>query len=113
VADGKLALNDSPRKYLDGAPDAWQPITIAQLMSHTAGLVRESPAFEFLKQQPDAELIRAAYNVPLNAPPGTKWDYSNLGYFMLAEIIHRVSGKPWPDFLQDRLFKPLDMRATR
>jgi CubicO group peptidase (beta-lactamase class C family) len=49
----------------------------------------------------------------LNAPPGTKWDYSNLGYFILAEIVHRASGKSWPDFLQERLFKPLGMTTTR
>ncbi|MGH9221323.1 MAG: serine hydrolase domain-containing protein, partial [Vicinamibacterales bacterium] len=49
----------------------------------------------------------------LNAPPGDKYDYSNLGYYVLAEVIHMVSGKPWADFLHERVFAPLGMTSTR
>jgi CubicO group peptidase (beta-lactamase class C family) len=44
---------------------------------------------------------------------GEKWEYSNLGYFALAEIIARASGKPWGQYVQERIFKPLGMTSTR
>jgi hypothetical protein len=45
--------------------------------------------------------------------PGEKWSYSNANYFIIADIIRQVSGVPWPDFIRDRIFRPLNMRATR
>ena len=75
--------------------------------------MRESPGYDSLKTQSDADVIRKAYDVPLQSPPGEKWSYSNLGYFTLAEVIHRVSGQPWPQFMSERVFKPLGMTATR
>jgi D-alanyl-D-alanine carboxypeptidase len=113
VRDGKIRLDDPLAKYFDDAPEAWKPITLRQLLSHTSGLVRESPGFDGLKVQSDAEVIRKAYDVPLQSAPGEKWAYCNLGYFILAETIHRVSGQPWPQFMTERVFKPLGMTATR
>ena len=49
----------------------------------------------------------------LRFAPGEKWEYCNVGYFSLAEIIRKVSGKPWGDYLNERLFTPLEMNATR
>jgi len=112
-ADGKVGYEDSVRKYLDDAPVAWQPITVRQLMTHSAGLVREAPGFEGLKIQSDADTIRSAYGTPLAYAPGEDQQYSNLGYFILAEIITRASQKPWPQFIDERIFKPLGMNATR
>ncbi len=54
-----------------------------------------------------------AYSRPLESRPGEKWQYSNLGYFILAEVIRRVSGRPWSEFPHDRVFEPLGMDATR
>jgi D-alanyl-D-alanine carboxypeptidase len=112
-AEGKVGLDDSIRKYLDDAPETWQPITVRRVLSHTAGLGREAPGFDPLKVQSDLDTIRTAYAAPLAYSPGEKYQYSNLGYFVLAEIITRAAGKPWPEFIQDRIFAPLGMRATR
>ena len=113
IEDGKLALTDHISKYLEGTPDTWKEITIRHVLTHTSGLVREAPGFNPLKVQADADLIRTAFTVPLNFAPGAKWEYCNLGYFILAEIITRVSGKPWGEFLEERVFKPAEMNATR
>jgi len=110
--DGKLGLDDSIRRYIDDAPDAWQPITLRHLLTHTSGLIRETQDLQF-KAQADIDAVRAAYATPLLFKPGEKLSYSNLGYFALAEIISRVSGKPWPQFIQERIFAPLQMNATR
>lgn len=113
VRDGKVRLEDPVTAYFEDAPAAWKGITLRQLLSHTSGLVRESPGFDGLKVQSDADIIRKAYEVPLQSAPGEKWAYCNLGYFILAETIHRVSGQPWPQFMTERVFKPLGMAATR
>lgn len=112
VQEQRLTLDDPVSKHLEGTPTAWQPITIRHLLTHTAGLVRESPAFDPRKDVENAAIVRAVYAVPLRFPPGSKWEYSNAGYFALAEIITRVAGQPWPDFVQQRIFKPAGMTST-
>lgn len=113
AADGKLALTDSIGKFLERAPDTWNGVTVQHVLSHTSGLAREAPGFDALKVQPDIDVIRSAYGGALAFSPGERWQYSNLGYFVLAEIISRASGKPWPEFLTERVFRPLGMTATR
>ena len=113
VQEGRLSLSDRASKYLPDAPETWHEITLRRLLSHTGGLVREGPAFNPLKIQPDIAIIRSAYPLALVFSPGAQWQYSNLGFFTAAEIVARVSGEPWPDFLADRIFRPLHMDATR
>jgi CubicO group peptidase (beta-lactamase class C family) len=113
VEEGRISLDDKISKFLEGTPDTWKDITVRHLLTHTSGIVREAPGFDPLKIQNDADVIKTAYSLPLRFAPGEKYEYCNVGYFSLAEIIHKVSGKPWPDFLRDRLFMPLEMTATR
>jgi CubicO group peptidase (beta-lactamase class C family) len=113
VEDGKISLDDPVSKYLEGTPETWKPITLRHLLTHTSGIVREAPGFDPLKIQNDADVIKTAYPLPLRFTPGEKYEYCNVGYFSLAEIIHKVSGKSWPEFLHDRVFAPLGMNATR
>lgn len=112
VQAGQLDLDDPISKYLKDTPAAWSGITIRHLLTHTSGLVRESPGFDPFKVQPDEAVIRAAYAVPLLSSPGAKWEYSNLGYFVLAEVIRVVTGRPWADYLNERIFSPLEMNST-
>jgi D-alanyl-D-alanine carboxypeptidase len=113
VQDGKIAVDDKVSKYLKGTPPTWQAITLRHLLTHTSGLVREAPGFDPYKIQLDIDVIKTAYPLPLQFAPGEKWDYCNLGYYTLAEIIHEVSGKPWGDFLAERVFAPLGMTSTQ
>ena len=113
VQDGKISLDDNIGKYLDGAPETWKPITVRHLLTHTSGIVREAPGFDPMKIQNDADVIKTAYSLPLRFTPGEKYEYCNVGYFTLAEIITKVSGKPWGDFLHERVFAPLGMNSTR
>jgi CubicO group peptidase (beta-lactamase class C family) len=112
VEDGKLTLDDRLDKFLEDAPPAWAPLTVRRLLSHTSGLVRESPGYVPILRQPDINVIRAAYPLPLQFTPGEKYQYSNVGYFTLAEIIRRKSGQPWPEFMTARVFKPAQLTAT-
>ncbi|HEX5109405.1 MAG TPA: serine hydrolase [Vicinamibacterales bacterium] len=113
VQDGKMSLDDKASKYLAGTPAAWQAITVRHLLTHTAGIVNEPPAFDPFKLQSDADLVKSAYSAPMLFVPGADWAYSNTGYFALADIIRTVSGEPWDAFLQKRLFRSLAMTSTR
>jgi D-alanyl-D-alanine carboxypeptidase len=85
---------------------------VRHLLSHTAGLVRESPSFDPMKATSDADIVRGLYALPLRFEPGSKWEYSNAGYYALADIIRMVSGRPWTEFIHSRVFAPLGMNAT-
>jgi len=112
VDEGRIALDDPVTRYLEGAPAAWEGITIRHLLTHTSGLIREGPGFEAGKVKPDAEVIRSAYDRPLVFEPGARWEYSNLGYFALAEVTRVASGRPWTEFFDERIFEPLGMAST-
>lgn len=113
VQDGRIKVDDKISTFLQGAPEAWKDITIRHLLTHTSGLSREAPGFASLKVQNDADLIKTAYAQKLGFSPGEKWRYCNLGYFILAEIMCRVGGKPWDELMRERVFAPLGMDSTR
>jgi CubicO group peptidase (beta-lactamase class C family) len=112
VQEGRIGLADPVSKYLEGTPPSWAPITIRHFLTHTSGVVRESPGFDPYKIQSDADLVKAAYAAPLRFPAGTKWEYCNTSYFALAEIIRVVSGQPWSEFLRSKVFAPSGMTDT-
>ena len=66
-----------------------------------------------LADQRNDQLVRNAYSAPVLFKPGEKFAYSNLAYYVLAEIIEDAGGKPWPEVLTERIFAPLAMTATR
>jgi D-alanyl-D-alanine carboxypeptidase len=113
IQEGKISLDDNISKFLEGTPDTWKDITIRHLLTHTSGIVREAPGFDPLKIQNDADVIKTAYPLPLRFAPGEKWEYCNVGYFSLAEIIRKVTGKSWGDYLGEHMFTPVGMSATR
>jgi CubicO group peptidase (beta-lactamase class C family) len=113
VEDGKLKLDDRIVTYLTDAPDSWQPITIRQLLSHTAGVGDFSPLFDLRREYSEEKLLNIIYKIPLRFTPGERWEYSNPGYITLGILIGRVTGKHYGEFLQERIFKPLGMQSTR
>jgi CubicO group peptidase (beta-lactamase class C family) len=121
VEDGKLSLDDSITKYFPDAPATWKPILIKNLLSHTSGLSEyETPdrmkaggPFYLRNDYTEDELVKNAAVLPIESPPGDKWNYRNTNYLLLGILIHRVTGMPYADFLAGRVFKPLGMTATR
>lgn len=113
VEEGKIGLDDPVSKYFKDAPATWKDVTIRHLLSHTSGIIREAPGFDPFKVQADYDVIATAFGSPLVFAPGEKYQYCNVGYFSLAEIIARVSGKPWPQYLEETIFRPNKMAATR
>ena len=139
--EGKFELNDTVAKYLpelggmevfvsqndDGSwvtEPANHPMTIRELMSHTGGLLYTPP----LSQGPVAsayakaginnlfnytleESIPALADIPLGYQPGTQWVYS-ISVDVQGYLVERLSGQKFDEFLQERLFDPLDMAET-
>ena len=113
VEDGKISLEDKINKYFADAPAAWQNITVRHLLTHTAGTTDYPRDFDFRRDYTEDELLKRAQAIPLAFQPGEKWSYSNLGYVVLGILIHKVSGKFYGDYLQERIFKPLGMTTAR
>ncbi len=115
AADGTLAYDDDITTILPDLPGYAKGVTVRQMLQHTSGL----PDYElFVDRTRDTQvqdreipsLISRATSMKF--PPGTRYDYSNTGYVLLALIVERLSGERYADFLQTRFFTPLGMRGT-
>lgn len=113
VQERRIELDASISRYIQDVPAHWRPITVRHLLTHTSGLVRDAPGFAPESDQSVMDVVRTAYPLPLLSTPGDRFEYCNTGYFILAELIARASGMPWPRFFQERFFAPLGMTATR
>ena len=121
VEEGKLSLDDSITKYFSDAPAAWKPIRIENLLSHTSGLAeyesedRAGPKGPFYLRLDftEDELAAKIEALPTEWAPGDKWAYRNTNYVLLGILIHKITGKPYYEFLDERIFKPLGMTSTR
>ena len=128
VDEGKVKLDDPVEKYLPEFKDLQvavgkgkevvlqkpkQPITIRQILSHTSGMpfasAKERPTLDML---PLSEGVKSYAATPLQTEPGTKYAYSNAGINTAGRIIEVISGMPYEDFLDKRLFGPLAMKDT-
>lgn len=113
VEERRLDLDAPIGRYLGKVPTAWEAITVRQLLSHTSGLVRDQPGFDpFQPVSLDAEIQKAVAS-PLRFEAGKGWAYSNVGYYVLAQIVEKVAGEPWDGFVARRIFDPAGMKATR
>ncbi len=113
VEEGKLSLDDKITKFFPDGPGAWRNITVRHLLTHTSGLGDYPEDFDLRRDYTEDELVQRIKTVPLAFQPGEKWSYSNLAYVMLGVLIHKVSGKFYGDFLQERVFQPLGMTTAR
>lgn len=111
--EGKIGLDDSLTKFFPDSPETWKPVTIRELLSHTAGFTDYPESFDMRKDYTEAQLLKIVEGIPLAFAPGTSWSYSNLGYLTLGIVIHKVTGEFYGDFLQERIFRPLGMNTVR
>jgi len=113
VEEGKVGLDDRISRHLKETPESWKDVTVRQLLSHTAGFTDYPRDFNFREDYTEDQLLKKAMAIPLAFAPGEKWQYSNMGYVTLGILIGKVTGKFYGDLLQERIFKPLGMSATR
>lgn len=117
VEDGKVALDGKIADILPGLPAAWAPVTVRHLLTHTSGIKSYTDVFGQQKT-PDAkvftnaEILALVKDAPLAFTPGERMAYCNTGYYLLGMIIEKASGKPYAEFLAQRIFRPLGMTST-
>lgn len=115
IEDGRLKLDDEIQTYVPGFPKKQWPVTVRELMGHTAGIVNddgdEGTLFSKHCEQPvDALKYFAEYSLLFE--PGTKYRYSSYGWILMSAAIEAAAKEPFLTFMRDRVFAPLGMRDT-
>lgn len=112
---GRLSINDPVGKYLPGLTRAHE-VTIRMILSHTSGYQDYWPedyVMPPMKKPTTAQYILDKWGKkPLDFDPGTRWQYSNTNYVIAGRIVELATGEPLMDLLEQRIFKPLDMRQV-
>ena len=122
VRDGKLRYDDHLTDVFPDFPAYGKAISIRNLLNHTSGLLDYEDLLE--KQYPntppenipqikDAEILALMkQQTTTKFPPGTRWEYSNTGFALLAMVVEKKSGKPFGEYLHEHIFAPLKMDNT-
>jgi CubicO group peptidase (beta-lactamase class C family) len=110
---GRLKVRDPISRYLNDLPQAWQSITIHQLLTHTSGIFNytDSPQLAKLNRTgaTPQEMIALVADNPLDFTPGSRLHYTNTGYILLGMIIEKAAGRPYAEFLKSNIFEQLGM----
>jgi CubicO group peptidase (beta-lactamase class C family) len=111
--EGKLNLTDSIQKYIPEFPTRGETITIEHLLTHTSGI----PEYMDWEKHHDKwnlyyspkQLIRLIIDQPLDFKPGDNFEYCNSNYLLLGQIIERVTGNSFNDYLKSEIFDKVGM----
>ncbi|HSY44289.1 MAG TPA: serine hydrolase domain-containing protein [Candidatus Acidoferrum sp.] len=124
IEDGKLNWDTT---IIDVFPEfkglidpQYENVTVEQLLTHRGGVPHNAPAAAWArawKQQGTSvqqryQFIEAVLSQPPEAPPGTKYIYSNQGYAIVGAMLEKITGTPWETLITERLFKPLHMDSA-
>ncbi len=110
-------VGDVLKRETAGAPDAFKRITLLQLLSHRAGLPpnidwgRASRSAATPREQ-RLEAVKTAAATPLSSPPGSKYEYSNLGYVIAATMAEQAADRTWEIDIRAAIFEPLGMTSA-
>ncbi len=115
---GQLTLDDDVRTHIPELPDLGHRITLRHLIHHTSGLRDQWELLALAGWRLDDVITKdhvlalATRQQELNFEPGAEHLYSNMGYTLLAEVVERVGGQPFPVWMAVNVFEPLGMTST-
>jgi len=111
VDEGKISLGDKVGKYIpEFRTSEKQKITIRNLLLHNSGLPAFRVYIDSLKTE--AEILKAIKNEPLIYKPGSQYEYSDLGFILLGEIVEQVTGMPLDQYARKTFYYPMGMNST-
>lgn len=113
--ENKLSLSDRLGAYLTDIPEAWGMATVEQVLHHVSGIpdYEEPATYDFYnKARTFREVVDVVAGKEVDFKPGEKYNYSNTGYFLISALIERRSGVPVGKFIEQRIFRPLEMTST-
>ncbi len=115
---GKLSLNDDVRKHIPELPDLGQVVTLKNMLNHTNGFREVYNLMPMTGWKGEDGLLREEIlNIlqkqkELQADPGEEYNYNNSAFILLAEIVERLSGQSFPEFMEEQVFGPLGMSSS-
>ena len=117
VEQGKIGLDDDITKYLPNIPTHGRRVLVRHLLNHTSGIPSYTdigPRFGAVMRRdlPHDSLVAIVAHDSLLFEPGTHFYYNNTGYFVLGMLLEKVTGKPYGDYLAERLFTPNGLTST-
>ena len=111
VERGQINLSDPVSRYIPAfAANGKKAVTIEQLLLHRGGLIPDNPMSDYA-DGPEKAWERI-WNLPLVYEPGAKFDYTDVGYIVLGELVRVVDGRPLDRFAAEEIFAPLGMNDT-
>lgn len=118
VEERVIELDRAVAEYLDNLPQAWHSVTVRHILSHQSGLPSYTEVDNYWTdviryRLSQTEIIDLVRDLPLMFEPGEYSSYDNTGYYLLGMMLQQITGKSYADLMQERLFKPLNMTATR
>lgn len=114
VEQGKLTIDDQIGSLLPNLPPDKRGVTVRQLLTHSSGLGNYGwdEALGDWRVMARDRAVSGILATPLEYSPGTKFSYTNTGYVLLAAIVERVAAKPFQEFVEQELLRPLDINNT-
>lgn len=115
---GEISVDDDIRKYLPELPEFEEKITIRHMLHHTSGLRSLHAMLELAGWRGDDSRTNEDLNrfmrqqKDLNFKPGDEYAYCNTGYMLMVNIIEKVSGEEFPEWMKENIFEPLGMNNT-
>jgi CubicO group peptidase (beta-lactamase class C family) len=118
--DGRLSLDDDVRTHIPELPDLGETVTLRHLLTHTGGYREFLNTLALTGRRIDEgdyvdrdEIIDLVQRQPeLQNDPGAEWNYNNTGFALLAMVVERVTGDPFPEWMEAHVFAPLGMDHT-
>jgi D-alanyl-D-alanine carboxypeptidase len=117
VERGTIRLEDEIGKYVPEFSREKKPVTILQLLNHTSGIrdfddIGDRYFALAGREVPQREVLSLIRDQPLDFTPGSRWYYSNTGYYLLGVLLERVTGKTYADYIRDEIARPAGLTST-
>jgi D-alanyl-D-alanine carboxypeptidase len=114
---GRLSLDDEIARHYPEAPAAWREVTLFHLLTHTSGIPSYTSIPNFFRDMAQRdlaprEIIALTESEPLEFSPGAQFKYCNGGYIILGQVIERLSGQSYEDYVREHILLPLGLAAT-
>ncbi|MCR5890112.1 serine hydrolase [Hymenobacter sp. J193] len=112
VEAGKLDVGAPVGRYLPELPAAWHPVTVRQLLTHTSGLPDIMPEDALVTENNEKAAWAQVQTQPLDFAAGQKFAYNQTNYLLLGQLIDKLSGQPFAEFIHQRQFQVVGMPRT-